>query len=127
MSNPLPLRRKVQINRYNLIRYALTRLPKARPCLDHGFLELDNNTAERAVRPVTLGRKNYLFMGSEAGGESAAIAYSLIETCKPNRVNPEAWLAWVLECIQDHPVNRINELLSWKYQTIVDAQKAEAA
>jgi len=57
------------------IKYALTRLPKARPYLDHGFLELDNNTAERAVRPVTLGRKNYLFMGSEAGGKSAAIAY----------------------------------------------------
>jgi transposase len=51
------------------IRYALTRLPKVRPYLDHGGLELDNNTAERAVRPVTLGRKNYLFMGSEAGGK----------------------------------------------------------
>jgi len=109
------------------IRYALTRLPKARPYLDRGFLELDNNTAERAVRPVTLGRKNYLFMGSEAGGKSAAIAYSLIETCKLNRVNPEAWLAWVLECIQDHPVNRFNELLPWEYQAIVDAQKGETA
>jgi transposase len=109
------------------IRYALTRLPKARPYLDHGVLELDNNTAERAVRPVTLGRKNYLFMGSEAGGKSAAIAYTLIETCKLNRVNSEAWLAWVLERIQDHPVNRINELLPWAYQTIIDAQKTEAA
>jgi transposase len=107
------------------IRYALTRLPKARPYLDHGFLELDNNTAERAVRPVTLGRKNYLFMGSEAGGHSAAIAYTLIETCKLNRVNPEAWLAWVLERIQDHPVNRINELLPWAYQVIVEEHKAE--
>ena len=58
------------------IRYALARMPKARPYLDNGFLELDNNTAERAVRPVTLGRKNCLFMGSEAGGKSAAIAYS---------------------------------------------------
>ena len=93
------------------IRYALTRLPKARPYLEYGFLELDNNTAERAVRPITLGRKNYLFMGSEAGGYSAAIAYTLIETCKLNGVNPEAWLAWVLERIQDHPVNSINELL----------------
>lgn len=107
------------------IRYALTRLPKARPYLDHGFLELDNNTAERAVRPVTLGRKNYLFMGSEAGGKSAAIAYTLIETCKLNRVNPEAWLAWVLERIQDYPVNRINELLPWEYQAMIDARKAE--
>ncbi len=109
------------------IRYALTRLPKAQPYLDHGFLELDNNTAERAVRPVTLGRKNYLFMGSEAGGHSAAIAYTLIETCKLNGVNPEAWLAWVLERIQDYPVNRINELLPWEYQVMVEEQKAEAA
>jgi transposase len=109
------------------IRYALTRLPKARPYLDHGFLEMDNNTAERAVRPVTLGRKNYLFMGSEAGGHSAAIAYSLIETCKLNGVNPEAWLAWVLERIQDHPANRINELLPWAYQAMIDEQKAKAA
>ena len=76
------------------IRYALTRIPKARPYLDHGFLELDNNTAERAVRPVTLGRKNYLFMGLEAGGKSAAIAYTLIETAKMNKASPEAWLAW---------------------------------
>jgi transposase len=105
------------------IRYALTRLPKARPYLDHGFLELDNNTAERAVRLVTLGRKNYLFMGSIAGGHSAAVAYTLIETCKLNRVNPEAWLAWVLERIQDHPVNRINELLPWAYQAMIHEQK----
>ncbi len=70
-----------------------------------------DSSAERAVRPVTLGRKNYLFMGSEAGGKSAAIAYTLIETCKLNRVNPEAWLAWVLERIQDHPANRIGELM----------------
>jgi transposase len=107
------------------IKYALTRLPKARPYLDRGFLELDNNTAERAVRPVTLGRKNYLFMGSEAGGKSAAIAYTLIETCKLNRVNPEAWLAWVLERIQDHPANRIGELMPWAYQAMVEEQKAE--
>ena len=74
------------------IKYALVRLPKARPYLDPGFLEPDNNTAERAVRPVTLGRKNYLCMGSEAGGKSAAIAYTLIETAKMNKVNPQAWL-----------------------------------
>jgi len=65
-------------------------------------------------------------MGSEAGGKSAAIAYTLIETCKRNRVHPEALLAWVLERIQDHPVNRIAEPLPWEYQAIVDARKAEA-
>jgi transposase len=105
------------------IKYALTRLPKARPYLDHGFLEMDNNTAERGIRPVTLGRKNYMFMGSEAGGHSAAIAYTLIETCKMNKVNTEAWLTWVLTKIQDHPVNRIDELLPWAYQAMIDEQK----
>jgi len=65
-------------------------------------------------------------MGSEVGGKSATIAYTLIETCKLNRVNPEAWLAWVLERIQDHPVNRINELMPWVYQAMIDAQKSEA-
>ena len=105
------------------IRYALGRLPKARAYLDNGFLEIDNNTAERAVRPVAVGRKNYLFMGSEAGGKSAAIAYTLIETAKMNDVNPEAWLAWVLERIQDHPVNRIHDLLPWVYQAMIDAQE----
>uniref|UniRef100_UPI0035C83641 IS66 family transposase n=1 Tax=Lentibacter algarum TaxID=576131 RepID=UPI0035C83641 len=108
------------------IKYALARLPKARPYLDNGFLELDNNTAERAVRPVAVGRKNYLFMGSEAGGKSAAIAYTLIETAKMNKVNPEAWLAWVLERIQDHPANRIAELLPWAYQDMIDADERDA-
>ena len=105
------------------IKYALARLPKARPYLEYGFLELDNNTAEGAIRPVTLGRKNYLFMGSEAGGHSAAIAYTLIETAKMNKVNPEAWLAWVLTKIQDHPVSRIDELLPWAYKAMMDEEK----
>jgi len=107
------------------IRYSLTRLPKARPYLDHGVLEMDNNTGERAVRPVALSRKNYLFMGSEAGGKSVAIVYSLIETCELNRINPEAWLAWVLERIQDHPANRICELMPWEYQAMIEGQKAD--
>ena len=108
------------------IRYALTRLQKARPYLDNGVLELDNNTAERAVRPVTLGRKNYLFMGSEAGGKSAAIAYTLIETAKTNGVTPEAWLAWVLERIQDHPAQRITELMPWAHQDMINVQNAKS-
>ena len=107
------------------IKYALARLPKARPYLDYGFLELDNNTAEGAIRPVTLGRKNYLFMGSEAGGHSAAIAYTLIETCKMNKVNPEAWLAWVLTKIQDHPVTKMDELLPWAYKAMMDQEKPD--
>lgn len=70
------------------IRYALTRIPKVRSYLERGFLELDNNTAERAMRPIAIGRKNCLFLRSERGGKSAAICYSLIETCELNGVNP---------------------------------------
>ena len=95
------------------IRYALTRMARMRPYLDHGILELDNNTAERAMRAVALGRKNYLFVGSQTGGKSAAIAYTLIETAKLNGVDPQAWLADTLACIADHKINRINELLPW--------------
>ena len=74
------------------IRYALKRLQRLRPYLEHGFLELDNNAAERAMRPIALGRKNYLFMGSAAGGKAASIAYTLIETAKMNGLDPQAWL-----------------------------------
>jgi len=97
------------------IRYALNRLPKARPYLDNGHLELDNNSAERAMKPIALGRKNYLFMGSQSGGKSAAIAYTLIETAKLNGIDPQAWLTWVLVQIADHKINRINELMPWCY------------
>jgi len=63
-----------------------------RPYLDHGFLEIDNNAAERSIRAIALGRKNWLFAGSERGGRSAAIAYTLIETAKLNGIDPQAWL-----------------------------------
>ena len=97
------------------IRYALTRMKKLRPYLDQGFLELDNNCAERSMRCVALGRKNYLFMGSEGGGKSAAIAYTLIETAKLNGVDPQAWLTDTLARIADHKITRIDELLPWRY------------
>ena len=97
------------------IRYALTRLPKLRPYLDHGILEIDNNCAERSMRYVVLGRKNFLFMGSEGGGKSVAIAYTLIETAKLNGVDPQAWLTDTLARIADHKITRINGLLPWRY------------
>ncbi|MEH6631244.1 MAG: transposase [Halopseudomonas aestusnigri] len=97
------------------IRYAITHNKRMKPYLDHGFLELDNNTAERSMRPIALGRKNYLFMGSDRGGKSAAIAYTLIETAKLNKIDPQAWLTDVLGRIADHKINRINELLPWNY------------
>ncbi|WP_131727631.1 IS66 family transposase, partial [Thalassovita autumnalis] len=98
------------------IRYALNRMPKARGYLSDGRLELDNNTCERTMRPVALGRKNYLFMGSVGGGSAAAIAYTLMETCKLNGVDPEAWLTWVLQRLPDHKINRIDELMPWNWR-----------
>ena len=95
------------------IRYGLTRMARLRPYLDHGILEIDNNCAQRAMRAIALGRKNYLFVGSPSGGKSAAIAYTLIETAKLNGVDPQAWLADTLARIPDHKINRINELLPW--------------
>ena len=95
------------------IRSALNQMARLRPYLDHGILEIDNNTAERAMRPVALGRKNYLFVGSQTGGKSAAIADTLIETAKLNGVDPQAWLADTLARIPDHKINRIDELLPW--------------
>lgn len=97
------------------IRYALARMARMRAYLDDGRLELDNNAVERSIRPIALGRKNYLFMGSERGGASAAIAYTLIETAKLNGLDPQAWLADVLARIADHPINRIDELLPWHH------------
>ncbi len=97
------------------IRYALTRMKQLRPYLEHGVLEDDNNSAERAMKPVAVGRKNFLFVGSEGGGKSAAIAYTLIETAKLNSVNPQAWLTEVLGRIADHKITRNDELLPWRY------------
>ena len=97
------------------IRYALGRMPKARPYLENGYLELDNNTAERAVKPVAIGRKNWMFAGSKGGGKAMAIAFTLIETAKLNNVDPQAWLTWVLAQIADHKITRIDELLPWRY------------
>ena len=97
------------------IRYGLTRLKRLRPYLDDGRLSIDNNAAERGMRSIALGRKNWLFAGSERGGKSAAIAYTLIETAKLNGVDPQAWLTDVLGRIADHKINRIDELLPWRY------------
>ena len=78
-------------------------------------MEADNNTAERAVKPVAIGRKNWMFAGSEGGGKAMAIAYTLIKTAKLNDVDPQAWLTWVLAQIADHKINRLDELMPWSY------------
>jgi len=90
-------------------------MKRLRPYLDHGFLELDNNTAKRAMRSVVVGRKNHRFVGSQTGGRAAAIAYTLIETAKLNRVNPQAWLADTLACTPDYKITRVDDLLPWNW------------
>jgi transposase len=81
-------------------------------CTD-GQVEIDNNAAERSLRTVALGRRSYLFAGSDAGGQRAAAMYSLIGSCKLSKIDPESYLRYVFERIADHPINRIDELLPW--------------
>jgi transposase len=97
------------------VRYALGRWDALVRYCEDGRLEIDNNAAERALRAVALGRKNYLFAGSDAGGERAAAIYSLVGTAKLNGLDPESYLRDVLSRIADHPVNRIEELLPWNF------------
>lgn len=98
------------------IRYALGRWRALLRYSEDGTIEIDNNAAERALRAVALGRKNYLFAGSDSGGERAAAIYSLIGTAKLNGVDPETYLREVLQRIADHPINRIADLLPWNLE-----------
>ena len=95
------------------IRYSLSRWRALTRYIDDGRLEIDNNSAERALRVVALGRKNYLFAGSDAGGERAAAIYSMIGSAKLNGLDPEQYLRTVLDRIAEHPISRIADLLPW--------------
>ncbi len=93
------------------IGYGLNQWPLAEAMLEDGRIELDNNGIESQVRPLALGRKNYLFCGSHHAAENAAVLYSLMATCKARGVNPREWLLQTLRRILTHPINRIEELL----------------
>lgn len=98
------------------INYMLRRWPAFTRFLDDGRVCLSNNAAERALRCVPLGRKAWLFCGSDRGGERAAVLYTLVQTARLNDVDPQAWLADVLARIADHPASRLEELLPWRWQ-----------
>lgn len=110
--------RRAQLSRKShlalAIGYALKRWKALSRFIDDGRIEIDNNAAERAIRGIALGRKNYLFAGSDAGGERAAAIYSLVETAKLGGLDPERYLRDVLTRIADHPINRIGDLLPWR-------------
>jgi hypothetical protein len=97
------------------IYYALTLWDAMVRYVDDGRIEIDNSAAERALRAVAVGRRNYLFAGSDHGGERAAVFYTLIGSAKLNNLDPEAYLRHVLTHIADHPITRIEELLPWNF------------
>src|SRR6516164_2683844 len=96
--------------------YMLKRWPAFTRVLDDGRICLSNNAVERALRGIALGRRAWLFAGSDRGGERAAAMYTLIGTAKLNRVDPQAWLADVLRRIADYPAPRLHELLPWHWK-----------
>ncbi|MFK4532123.1 hypothetical protein ABIA00_000306 [Bradyrhizobium ottawaense] len=106
------------------IRYSLNRWKALSRFTEDGRLEMTNNAAERAIRPLTLGRRNWTFLGSDSGGERAAVFYTLIQTCKLNGINPEAYLADLIGRVSDHAANRIDELLPWNWRDPSDARLA---
>ncbi len=109
------------------IRYALSRWRALTRYTEDGLLEIDNSAAERALRAVALGRKNFLFAGSDCGGQRAAIMYSLTGSAKLNGLDPELYLRTVLARIADHPVNQIQDLLPWNLAASLLTHSSQAA
>ena len=106
------------------ITYALNQWDALLRYTTQGFLEIDNNAAERALRPIAVGRKNYLFFGSDVGGATAAVLYSLVQTCKHLGIEPWRYLRDVLERMPTHPPERLEELLPDRW---AEARRAAAA
>jgi transposase len=104
--------------------YALNHWEALTRYLKDGRICMSNNAAERALRGVAVGRRNWTFAGSDRGGERAAAIYTLVETCKLNGVDPQAWLADVLARLPDHPARRIGDLLPWNWKAARDISSA---
>jgi len=109
------------------IRYAISRWRALTRYSEDGMLEIDNSAAERALRAVALGRKNFLFAGSDCGGQRAAAMYTLIGSAKLNGLDPELYLRTVLERIADHPISHIHDLLPWNLAPALQTHTSEAA
>jgi hypothetical protein len=109
------------------VRYALSRWRALTRYTEDGLLEIDNGAAERALRAVALGRKNFLFAGSDCGGERAAAMYSLIGSAKLNGLDPELYLRIVLATIADHSVSQIQQLLPWNLAASLQTHSSQAA
>jgi transposase len=109
------------------INYLLNRWAAFSRFLDDGRVCLSNNAAERALRGIAIGRKNWTFAGSDAGGDRAAAIYTLIETCKLNDVDPQAWLADMLARLPDHPASRVADLLPWTWKAVQQSKTPAAA
>ena len=107
-------------------RYGLSRQEAFSLFLNDGRVAIDNNPAERALRPIGIGRKNWLFAGADTGAETLARAMTIIETAKLNGLDPQAYLADVLDRIHDHKINRLDELLPWNW-TPLNAAHSQAA
>lgn len=121
---------RARLSRHNdvakALDYALTRWVAFTRFLGDGRICLSNNAAERALRAVALGRKAWLFAGSDRGGERAAVMLSLVTTAKLNGVDPRAWLADVLAHVADHPASRLDQLLPWNWTPLPTALPAAA-
>ena len=98
------------------IRYSLTLWEALGRFTLDGRLEMTNNAAERAIRPLTLGRRNWTFLGSDTGGARAAVFFTIVQTCRLNGVNPEAYLTDIVSRVGIHPAKQIHELLPWNWK-----------
>jgi hypothetical protein len=104
------------------LQYALTRWDALCLYAEDGRLSIDNNPAERSLRMIAITRKNFLFLGSDAGGERAAVIYTVLQSAKLNGLDPEAYLADVIDRMaKGHPINRLSDLLPWNWKPYVQA------